>query len=200
MDKESTRIVNVESVIPTIYRAYKENYKIVFGGTYFADKPLYYRKDFDDVNNDKGIAMYSIDLIDVNLAMGNQEEFLNGIMFHKFKKEIDGKNELLDFTNSKQYKIGDTGLQMDARTYFKNTYQIAKIAEMAEKDVSPSLYERLEDIRKKKKTIEEHLGTYYQEDEDDGQDSSDPAFNPEDAQVPESNKTKKRVITYIVNN
>ena len=32
---DTTRKVSVDSVIPAIYRAYKENYKIVFAGSYF---------------------------------------------------------------------------------------------------------------------------------------------------------------------
>ena len=127
--KNTIRLVNVESIIPTIYRAYKENYKIVFTGNYFQSNNnwLYQKKDITNPSNTTGIPVYSIDLTNISIASGNQEEFLNGIMFGKLKKDgkmLDLKNNTVDGS----YGTITNGVNtMTPQEYFKSTYQIVTL-------------------------------------------------------------------------
>lgn len=131
------RIVGVESMIPTIYRAYKENYKIIFPENYV----LYTKKDSSGNKE-------NVNYIDLEKELiGNdslKEEFIKGILFGK-----------------------DT-----STTSFPN---------IEFKEKTEALYNKL-----KSKTYEEYLGVYYQEEVGDTGESS----------TPDTNKTKKRVITY----
>lgn len=133
------RIVGFESIIPTIYRAYKENYKVVFPNNY----KLYTKKDASGTDID-------INYIDLEQeTLGNdqmKEEFIKGILFGK-----DSVTNPESFTN----------------IIFNN------------KD--GALYEQL-----KGKEFREYLGVYYQEE----------AGSTEESSTPDTNKTKKRVITY----
>ena len=96
---EKERVVGLETVIPSIFRAYLENYKIVFVK---ADgKPLYKRSDTGDEK-------YSLDLEDdrknVTLASNEQKaEFLCGILYRKFKSSEDDfkKTFKITFTSTK---------------------------------------------------------------------------------------------------
>jgi len=71
------RIVGLESIVPTIYKAYKENYKIVFDEniSQISDDGIYKRKD------DRGqqVAVYSIDLQNEVLGSDTQKEYYMGI-------------------------------------------------------------------------------------------------------------------------
>ena len=85
------RTVGLETIIPTIYRAYIENYKIVFEGL---NEPIYTLKLSGNTKIDK----YTIDLetktttdgIQINnVALANDEqksEFLCGILYRDFTK------------------------------------------------------------------------------------------------------------------
>ena len=135
------RTVGLETVIPTIYRAYIENYKIVFEGL---EGPVYTL----NLSGGKTIDKYTIDLettktgeIEINnVSLANDEqksEFLCGILYYDFTK----------FNVS----LPNSGL-----------------------------IDRL-----KNKKITEYLGVYYQNDNED---------------VPDVNKTEKRIITYKIEN
>lgn len=139
------RQVGWETVLPTIMRAYLENYKIVFDEKLLVG-PIYTikREGKDD------LPKYSLDLettngIDYqNVSLANEKlkaEFLCGILYHEYKVSKQ------DFNEKFNIEIGDKPL----------------------KDMLD------------KKTIIERLGVYYQND---------------DANVPDVNKTQKRIITY----
>lgn len=132
------RKVGYETIIPAIYRAYKENYKIIFlnnDGT-----PMYFYEN----KNTKEQINY-IDLEKQNVGNDTaKEEFIKYI--------VTGKE-----INNSQYK-------------FENSYDIK----------NNGLYNQI-----KGKQFTESLGVYYQE-EIDGNQSN----------MPDANKTKKRVITY----
>ena len=146
------RTVGLETIIPTIYRAYIENYKIVFEGL---NEPIYTLK----LSGNTEIKKYTIDLetktttdgIQINnVALANDEqksEFLCGILYRDFTKS--GTQDKFE----KKYNIELPG---DDR----------------------SLIDRL-----KGKKITEYLGVYYQNDNED---------------VPDVNKTEKRIITYKI--
>ena len=146
------RVVGLETVIPTIYRAYIENYKIVFDGL---DEPIYTL----NLSGGKTINKYTIDLETTqtgqvkvnNVSLANDEqksEFLCGILYRDFSKF------------NKDY------------TKFEKKYNVSL--------PDRGLIERL-----KNKKITEYLGVYYQNDNSD---------------VPDVNKTEKRIITYKIEN
>lgn len=140
------RQVGLETVIPSIYRAYIENYKIVFEGL---SDPIYIIKLNDGVTE---IEKYTLDLESnqdlkyKNVVLANEEqktEFLCGILYHKYETSKAEFNKKFNIT------VGRT-----------------------------SLYDQL-----KNAIIIEHLGVYYQDDNEN---------------VPEVNKTEKRIITYKI--
>lgn len=72
------RLVSLESIIPTIYKAYKENYKIVFKENLFSDGV--YKK----INTETGTEdnVYSIDLQKEVLGSDTQkEQFIMAILY-----------------------------------------------------------------------------------------------------------------------
>lgn len=84
---ENSRNIGLETLIPSVYRAYLENYKIVFEGI----SPIY------KIN---GIDKFSLELENVNgtnLTLANNEtkvEFLQGILYGKYtntKREFESK-------------------------------------------------------------------------------------------------------------
>ena len=91
------RTVGLETIIPTIYRAYIENYKIVFEGL---NEPIYTLK----LSGNTEIKKYTIDLetktttdgIQINnVALANDEqksEFLCGILYKDFSKSGSEEN------------------------------------------------------------------------------------------------------------
>lgn len=147
------RQVGLETVIPSIIRAYTENYKIVFVGL---SSPIYKIKQ----NDGNIIEKYSLDLEsnintpyeNVRLANNDQKsEFLCGILYHNYKTNEEDFNKKFGIT------VSDN-----------------------------SLYEQLnEQLKIKNKTIKEFLGVYYQDDSED---------------MPDVNKTEKRIITYEITN
>ena len=98
------RTVGLETIIPTIYRAYIENYKIVFEGL---DEPIYTLK----LSGGQTITKYTIDLetkktadgVEINnVALANDEqksEFLCGILYNDFTKS----GSLINF--EKKYNV-----------------------------------------------------------------------------------------------
>ena len=147
------RTVGLETVIPTIYRAYLENYKVVFEGL---DSPIYTMK----LSNGNEIKKYTLDLETkissdtsqniYNVALANDEqksEFLCGILYKNFDKSR-------------------------SKTNFEKKYNVSL--------PDNSLIEQLN-----RKVIKEYLGVYYQEDNEE---------------VPDVNKTEKRIITYKIEN
>lgn len=73
------RIVNAETIIPSIYKAYKENYKIVFKGI----EPLYEKGSANSISSEK-IPVYSIDLErDVLGSDKEKEKFIQCLLYGK---------------------------------------------------------------------------------------------------------------------
>ncbi len=143
------RLVSLESIIPTIYKAYKENYKIVFKENLFSDGV--YKK----INNETGTEdnVYSIDLQKEVLGNDTQkEQFIMAILY---------------------------GSKYDQYENIKNTFK--KNLKISLNSVG--IYDKMNG-----KKVKESIGIYYQE-EAGGQDNTN---------VPDANKTEKRVITYSV--
>ena len=91
------RQVGLETIIPSIIRAYLENYKIVFEGL---NSPIYVINSETDDEGLVEIEKYSLDLETndgtkyKNVVLANDEdkaEFLCGILYHKFKGDDEAK-------------------------------------------------------------------------------------------------------------
>lgn len=135
-----TRSVGLETVIPSVFRAYLENYKIVFvwpsGEQYYiysvttTSGDTYYRNTLDleqKINEN---------VRNVSLANNEQKKrFIRGILYRDFDSNDPGG------------------------TKFKSDFGINL--------PSKSLYEKLNDVKSSGYKIIEHLGVYYQSDDVD---------------------------------
>lgn len=141
---DSNRIVGVETIVPTMYKAYRENFRIIFfdrdGVT---PLPLYYETDSFGKRTGK-----EINYIDLE------------------KELFPDASEAINHLNIILGKRGSSN-----SPYY---YQFIH---------TDGLYKYLSD-----KKFKELLGEYYQEDAKEGQET-------EELEV---NKTKKRVITYVL--
>ena len=164
------RIVGLESIVPSIYKAYKENYKIIFdddGDT----SNINARQILGDDNSNGGIyrrrddagdwvCVYSIDL--QNEVLGNdtqKEQFLMAILYGKDYEEFN-----------------------TVRTNFVDNLGIYLNEE--------GIYDK---IISNGTALKESLGTYYQEEAPIGG-----VTDTDIDSVPDANKTLKRVITYSI--
>lgn len=91
-EKDTKRYVGKETIIPAIYRAYKESYKIIFK---FPDD--YYLFEQDVKNQNTGLLerqrITKIDLTEQSIADDlASRQFLNGIIYHDFAYQV-GKNK-----------------------------------------------------------------------------------------------------------
>ena len=90
-DNDTSRYVGKETIIPAIYRAYKENYKIVFK---FPDNYYLFKqevKNAEGLNEEKEIN--TLDLANQSLSSDlASRQFLNGIIYGDFSYE-DGKTK-----------------------------------------------------------------------------------------------------------
>ena len=152
----SERIVNLETVIPSVFRAYLENYKIVFEGL---QKPLYELKV--TYQNENGIKVTeTIQKRSLDLETNKNTKYENVVLAND-----DQKREFLCGILYGDYSI--SGI----KDKFEKKFRISL-------DDNCDLYSQL-----KNKEITEYLGVYYQND---------------DINVPNVNKTEKRVITYKI--
>ncbi len=153
----TARIVGLESIVPTIYKAYKENYKIVFDSSVLEDGV--YQK-IDETGKPQPINY--IDLQKEVLGSDTQkEQFIKALLYgKKYKSSKD------DPSNFKIVK--DT---------FEKNFKII-LNEIG-------LYDRIRNIK-----LKESIGIYYLEEVNDTQE------NDTNSNVPDANKTEKRVITY----
>lgn len=159
---QTERIVGVETIIPSIYRAFQENYKVIFIGKNGYVYNLY-------TLNPGTIEEKTLNIIDaeekeLTLASDEfKEKFILGILYSTSKL-----NDI----------YGDT---VDYNKYF---------AQQKIRLNSTGLYDII-----KNKRYKESIGIYYQEDLSDGTSSpTDPDYT--EGEVPLTNKTPKRIITY----
>lgn len=134
----TNRYVGIETVIPTIYRAYKENFKIIFESN-DSDFNLY-----QEVDPETGLYK-NIKKIDLKeQAIGSDEDcriFLNGILYRDFKGVGDYNND---------------GNPEDNKDDYERKFKI-KI------DDSQGFYSYL-NTKLNDKRIKEELGIYYDND------------------------------------
>lgn len=159
------RLVGIETIIPSIYKAYKENYKIVFdipdSSTTNNKISLYQKRNaingaWDDKNY--------IDLERESLAGGEEQKriFINAILYGK---------------NYNNYQETDNTETPITKTWedIKKEFKILGIDFINDDGIYSSIENNI---------YKESLGVYYQEE----------VYG--DSNMPDANKTKKRVITY----
>ena len=177
----SNRDVGIETIIPALYKAYSENYRVEFWvkDSAGAEKKLILysrnveaRENWEEVNY--------IDLIDENFGSESLAiDHLNALLTNghtKFYINSSKSYGVKDISAYKRYNSTNTILLYDEEIGSKS----GDIAIGSE-----GLYEFLKD-----KKFEERLGEYYQEDKSEGKVSD----------TLEINKTKKRIITYVWKN
>lgn len=112
---DTQRYVGIETIIPSIYRAYAESYKIVFN---FPDE-YYLYKDLSTDETEKKVC--KIDAIDNTGVNSKNLDFLNGIVYHEYdsrrgnfgienKRLLDNDKSLYDYITDKlkTHKIKET--------------------------------------------------------------------------------------------
>ena len=160
------RLVGLDSIIPSIYKAYRENYKIVFRDSETSETAenllgidgLYRKRNNETGNYDP---VYKIDLEKESLAGDEQKlEFLSAILYG------DDADNFGDISS----RLGNLGISLNSK----------------------GLYDKINNRK-----LKEDIGIYYQEEAGVVDDGSDIETSGSD--VPEANKTEKRVITYTMN-
>lgn len=165
-----TRIVGKENIVPTIYRAYKENYKIFF---YDSDgSPIVlYTKIEDGVQ----IEVNYIDLENEVIGESWQKDnFIMALLYGNkgtYKKKDGSTMTYLEFIN--QLYDNNSGLTF---LYSEGIY----------------------DTILEGSTFEEKLGVYYQNDllPEDYDPDTDISGEFGESSTPDTNKTPKRIISY----
>ncbi len=153
---EKNRIVGIETVVPAMYKAYSENYRIEF-----------YKKNAQGQEVKlilyKNKTQYERDFTEINYLDLEDEKFANEATAIVHLQALLTQENLDNFikknsTGTKKIYEEEFGESKKLYNYFKN------------------------------KNFEERLGEYYQEDKSAGQET----------EGLEINKTKKRVITYVM--
>ena len=170
VDQNNNRIVGVESIIPTMYKAYKENFKVLFLDQNGNPLILYYKTR----NSSKETEI--VDGESVTLLPREKDDYGEEIEINFVDLEEEVLGGVEDAVKHLDFILyGNRYQQIDRKFYTKFKRQIY---------YEDGLYNFLVG-----KQFVEILGEYYQEDADAGMEI------PE-SQVAQVNKTKKRVITY----
>lgn len=163
----TNRYVGIETVIPTIYRVYKENFKIVFEVNDIDSDFYLFKKDI--LNPDTGLYdEMNVKKIDLKeQSIGSDEDcrkFLNGILYRNFEDIGDYNND--GYSNKEDFEI-KFKVKLDDSQGFYNYIKTGLDVE--------------------KYRIKEELGIYY---------DNDVGGTPDPQSVQDVNKVEKRVITY----
>lgn len=169
------RIVGIESIVPSIYKAYRENYKVVFDETTYnvigLDTGLFQKRKEGTLSEYEPV--FEIDLENQTLGTDEQKElFIMAVLYGDRLNKISSIN----FNQIKEDFRRNSGVLLNDR----GLYDIIKEGTLR---------------------FEESIGQYYQEEAGEKEDSSTPGgtTDPDDeSEVPESNLTLKRVITYTL--
>lgn len=119
-DNDTSRYVGKETIIPAIYRAYKENYKIVFK---FPDDYYLFKQEVKKakgLNKEKKIS--TLDLANQSLSSDlASRQFLNGIIYGDF--EYENEKSKNDYINKFKITPNDISLYQYL-TEKESTYKI----------------------------------------------------------------------------
>ncbi len=165
----TNRYVGIETVIPTIYRAYKENFKIVFEVEDDDIDSDFYLFKKDILNPETGkyeeMNVKKIDLKEQSIGSDqDSRKFLNGILYRNYDDIGDYNND--SYSNKEDFEI-KFKVKLDDSQGFYNYIKTR--------------------LDVKKYRIKEELGIYY---------DNDVGGTPEPQSVQDVNKVEKRVITY----
>lgn len=165
------KTVGVETIIPTIYKAYKENFAIVFKDQDGNPLPLYYYTDSYNervlYNEGNSNIVELADRYDLVVASDNYLAI----------NYIDLEKEVISTPAEAVNHINILLNKRESANNVENRYHEQFM-------YTQGLYDFFKD-----KKFEEQIGEYYQEDLGTGGTSEDSI---------EANKTKKRVITYTL--
>ena len=117
-DNDTSRYVGKETIIPAIYRAYKENYKIVFK---FPDDYYLFKQEVKNakgLNKEKKISTLNLANQSSDLA---SRQFLNGIIYGDF--EYENEKSKNDYINKFKITPNDISLYQYL-TEKESTYKI----------------------------------------------------------------------------
>ena len=92
---DTTRTVNLETIVPTIYKAYAENNKIVFSESLVGSEGLYKIKE--SLSSTESIPIFTFDLNEGNTNLANRTvamEFIKGILYGESAISEETKNIL----------------------------------------------------------------------------------------------------------
>lgn len=162
-----TRIVGIETIVPTLYRAYKENYRILFYEANGTPIELYTK-----IENGRQVSVNYIDL--EREVLGNnrqQDNFIMALLYGNKAtlQRVDGTTmSFNDFVN--ELEVNNSGITLNLQGIY--------------------------DTILKGNTFEERFGVYYQEDLTTIDSDTDISDQYENTETPDTNKTKKRVISY----
>lgn len=171
------RTVSVEDMIPAIYKAFKENYKIVFG----------------DVENgyvvEGGGRIRSVlpeGVYQANLGRAGSSEWVN-----VYKLELGGVVRSNDNPEGRRLEFANDNLKeqfISGVLYGNNSSDETFLSQSFYKLNSQGLYDIILGH-----TFIEHIGIYYQDTEnnDDNQQQ-----NMNESEVPDANRKEKKIITY----
>lgn len=149
------RIVGIESIIPTIYKAYKENYKIIFDEDILGEDGLY---QIDEFGNKRAIYTIDLDQSTSEIALGynrQKEQLLLAILYGRNCMNIEGNEEI--YSNYSTYE--------DLKTAFRNNNLGIYLNDSG-------IYDTIKDIE-----LEESVGVYYQDEAGETEESSVPETN-----------------------
>lgn len=166
---QSERTVNLETIIPSIYRVYRENYKIVFEGLTY---PIYTKLN---TNGSKEQRFCLDSQYDSNILSGGdvgKQSFLKAVLYGK---------------KDDQFKLLYLGIKPDGTT-IQGRKEVIQLPHV-------SLYEQLLSAT----SITEYIGVYYQDETLNEPNTSPGTENIVQDDVPDSNKIEKRIITYKIN-
>lgn len=167
------RIVTYEEIVPVIYRAYKENYRVVF------DDNIHLYESYKDVVDGQTINNWvPINYIDMEKESISDLPILGDTNGMTLREYFIGR--ILYGDNA---KFNDPTIVYRDSTKTLNKDQWCESQMSKIKFDSQGLYNR----QLKNGTFTEELGVYYQEEE------------KKDSSTPDANKTEKRVITYSKN-
>ena len=166
------RVVGKETIVPTIYRAYKENYKILFYNSDGTPIELYTKTE----NGVHGVVVNYIDL--EKDVIGDDWQKDNFIMALLYGNKANLKRQ--DGTTMTFSQFSAELAQNNSRITLK----------------SQGIYDTI----LKENTFLERFGVYYQEDLSTINTDTDISDEFEESETPDANKTKKRVISYTIYN
>ena len=166
-----TRIVEAETIVPAIYRAYKENYRILFYESNGDPIELYKKRE-----NGTTVSVNYIDLEREVLGNTRQQDNFIMALLYGMKADLqtaDGSTiSWSDFTS--ELAMNNSRITLNSQGIY--------------------------DTILKGNTFEERFGVYYQEDllPENYDPNTDISDQYDTEETPDANKTKKRVISYYM--